>query len=186
MPPVTRAAWLELVGSAVAGTSKRGVGPDRESGLLAEAALLSAGLRAGYVVESGVVETVPEAPDDAKVASDKAARLLQRCLNLTPALVSVWLYLAAESKTTVPYDCLTAILDLGAKDNSKRGLVRPTIGPRGLWLSQLNPAWTYAAEAARPDQEVWDQGTESERLRLLVRLPKEKAIELAKSTYASE
>gem|GEM_PF-2825498 len=190
MPAVTRAGWLNLVGCAIAGTAKRAPASqpeDREGGALAEAALLGTALRAGCKPREAV-ESLPPALAETLPLARNSARHLRRCFELSPEMVKIWLETAAEARVAVPPECLVDILDFGAKDRRYAPVVRKVCGSRGAWLAEHNPEWKYAL-GELSDEDVWENGTQSERIEAIERIQavdRALAISLVKASFASE
>jgi hypothetical protein len=64
------------------------------------------------------------------------------------------------------------------REKDKRRLLYPLLGKRGLWLSRLNPAWSWVSEIVDiPEgtvpadaQALWQEGPDEQRLQILHRI----------------
>ncbi len=103
-------------------------------------------------------------------------------------LLPEWLCAAANAGLRVPEAYLPALLDVGRKNELLlRAAILPTLGKRGVWLAQHNPAWEYVRGQDTTNAEtVWQTGRREARLTLLQRLRREdpaRARTLLQSTW---
>ncbi len=198
-------AWEELVAVAVVGTARRevpagvgdGVGSAPER-VLAQAALLAAQRRAGWVAPAAPASLPDPSPDDPRPqASDRALEVLGLLLSgelAVPggvdALVGEWLARAGAG-WRVPAAWLPVVLDRATAHPAQREATRAVGGPRAAWLAERNPVWAWA----RPPQaevdvaETWRLGTREERRALLASMraaAPDRGRDLLASTFASE
>jgi uncharacterized protein DUF5691 len=182
--------WDDLLGTALVGTTRRAVdqltigtetihADSAEATVLAAAALASGYRRAGWTPPTWRGTPAPPAgPDGRPECTPAATQLLELLLNRGirveggPELLAVqWLNLAKNAGQRPPYRLIVDLLRFGTVNAATRALVRDVVGPRGVWLAQHNPSWSWAA--AVPPQDVVERfatGTRLERLALLTDL----------------
>jgi hypothetical protein len=122
----------------------------------------------------GLVE--PAAPETLRPASPQAAVILRELFDgAHPRLLPEALTRLGAAGQHLPPAILPQALDVTAED--LRALVHRVLGTRGLWLSRLNPAWSWGAQTvsdpagALPADAAarWAEGTAHERVSLLRR-----------------
>jgi hypothetical protein len=208
--------WQELTATALIGVSRRSALPAAPTiaeqlatlvGRLDQAdtsgALLGAAAATTLFLHAGAVPAAAPAPLGSYDGSDRptcgvaAARHLAEMLggNNRSALPE-WLAAVAEQNLRVPDTMLPELLDHGRQHTELRSPIVAAIGARGRWLAELNPAWSYAAVGATPDEttdspltETWETSTRAARLHMLGELrttAPSQARGLIESTWASE
>ncbi|HEU5471428.1 MAG TPA: DUF5691 domain-containing protein [Actinophytocola sp.] len=183
--------WEALVSVALLGTTRRGVdavalpepvrrlanaagGADPERTLLAAAALLAGYRKAGRRPLDGELSRLSPAPADHRELVGPAARhrlsmlLGGEHLHLLPE----WLAAVAARGLRVPPERLPLLADAARGRPELRGPVTAAAGPRGPWLADLRPEWSFLAESTEPgdDPRVWRFGTIAARHVWLVAL----------------
>jgi hypothetical protein len=185
--------WDDLLSTALVGTSRRTFRLDEltidgagridadgaEAAVLAAAALASGYRRAGWTPPTWRGTQAPPAqPDDRPECTPAATQLLELLLNRgirveggTELLAVHWLRLAKNTGRRPPYRLIVDLLRFGTANAATRPLVKDVIGPRGGWLAQHNPSWSWAATV--PPQDVVERfatGTRADRIALLTDL----------------
>ncbi|WP_344060286.1 DUF5691 domain-containing protein [Terrabacter lapilli] len=162
--------WREVGNAALVGTARRPVPPlpdlgpagvrpraegaPREEALLDAAALGSAALRAGRLLDRA--EAPEAAADDRRpVAPRRAVQLLELVLTQPPAgaaqrtgLLVHWLRAADDAARRVPHALLPTLLELATGNRELRRPTAAVVDERGRWLAGLRPDWSWVAEAA--------------------------------------
>ncbi|MGA4540366.1 DUF5691 domain-containing protein [Uniformispora flossi] len=214
----TEVLWRDLVSTALVGTAKRGV-PEIEPGsalgaaaaavghtdpaerLLDLAALLVVHRRAGRLPGTGAGLPPRSAADPRPGVPDRARARLRVLLGsgtgerrtAIAELLPEWLAEARARGCRAPEPEVPALLDLARAHTELREDVAALAGPRGRWLAQLNPDWTWltrisAADLA-PDGGVWEHGLFGERLAYVTALRErdaDAARELLATTWRGE
>ncbi|NHA06332.1 hypothetical protein G7092_21160 [Mucilaginibacter sp. HC2] len=88
------------------------------------------------------------------------------------SLLELWMSHCSMSGRLMLPEVLPIVLDKAEKDASLKSLAIACSGNRGLWLSQLNPAWDYFNSL--PDEEIWKNGKPAERIELLKKIRQRK------------
>jgi hypothetical protein len=142
--------------------------------------LLQAGAWAAYRLAGWTAETAPTAipaapPEQLRVCSPGAARLIRE---LFPSTRESVLREALERLRRVGQVLAPELLPaaLAARDAELRAALVPALGERGRWLASLNPAWRWVADAL-PEGEVpptdaetlWQEGAPAQRCEVLRR-----------------
>lgn len=135
--------------------------------------------RASVVVD----QPFEPAPDEQHpVCSEEAAQVLRRILVDQPGLLPEWCELAEGAGVIAPPSALSGLLDAGKRSKQMRPALAGVVGRRGRWLATLNPDWKYLeervlpggsateTEAARLNQQAWEEGTLGERVAVLISL----------------
>jgi hypothetical protein len=145
------------------------------SASLEEKVLLLAGAR-GLYDQAGRLPVedlpVPAAADaDGKaVGSTKLINLLQQVLeNRRYDLLLEYANLLKKKQRYLPYEILPQILDIS--DAGYRQQLIPVLGPRGMWLSQFHPRWSWVSQgiASITEQDrtalkrAWEEGQLNQR-----------------------
>ena len=195
--------WISLVKNALLGTDHGLAFPvvpdslqeiltaipnsDKDTVLLSAAALIGVSYLAGRIPDK--VEEPNEASpvETHQYISDEASVFLKRILDgehqdVLPEFLSI----TASLGRIVPPETLPSLLGLGK--NKLRRLVLSVIGQRGRWLARYNPSWAYAV-GREDEQDIWENGTRSERVDFLERLrdhDAKHALELIQSTWDSD
>ena len=194
-------AWNSLVKTALLGTGngftppaapevlqdRLNLLPQDDAALFSTAALIGITTMAGTVPDRLDGPGHASLPESVQRISDEAAMFLKRILGGEhEQVLPEFLSLTASNKRIVPPETLPALLGLGK--HKLRKLVLPIIGERGKWLAGQNAAWSYALGREDTD-DIWETGTQLERVGLLERLrdynPKH-AIELIQGTWAQD
>ncbi|MCW3050894.1 MAG: hypothetical protein JWN14_64, partial [Chthonomonadales bacterium] len=160
---------------------------EKERNLLRASGLLMAYRRAGYrPMQSGETPPAPAEPDEKPVVPGVVMQDLMAMVGgqYREALPE-WLQIAAERGWRLPEEHLVELLEFGRGHPEMRPALLPLLGMRGRWLAAQNPDWHYAlqfslfeieneweAEATTTEQteQVWQTGTQEERVALLHRL----------------
>ncbi|SEL08252.1 hypothetical protein SAMN05414137_105273 [Streptacidiphilus jiangxiensis] len=177
----SQAPWTDLVEDALLGTNRR-ASPD----LLGRAAAATVARRAG--LRPAPAPPLPEpAPQDCRPALPEAAarRLATLLAENSSELLPQWLGTARARGFAAPPELLPALLDAARQRSDLRSDAVVVAGPRGRWLSALNPDWRYvlripAQETAAGSEPptatgtaadaVWQEGLFAERVTHLTRL----------------
>ncbi|TDV53889.1 DUF5691 domain-containing protein [Actinophytocola oryzae] len=185
--------WDDLLSTALVGTSRRTFALDdldvegagrveadsAEAAVLAGAALAAGYRRAGWTPPTWRgTHAPPAAPDDRPECSPAATQLLRLLLDRAirveggPELLAVhWLASARKAGRRPPYRLVVDLLRFGTANAATRPLVKQVVGPRGSWLAQRNPSWSWAATVPPEDVvERFATGTRADRLALLTDL----------------
>lgn len=119
-------------------------GQAHEEWLLLASALTAAYRRAGQIPQATSATLAPAPPESKRYCSaplaDHLATILSDTRALEPLLIEL-LLLLAEKGRIVPPALLPDLLTWGQRFKERAALVAPVAGERGLWLTQLNPAW---------------------------------------------
>ncbi|GAA1435461.1 hypothetical protein GCM10009616_32640 [Microlunatus lacustris] len=154
-----RAAWSEVVTTALLGTDRRPLPPE----LLPPAAPGPDGAAATVLLEHalrrraldraarplGRCPAPPVAPDDRTpwalpAALELLARLLARPV---PELLNAWLAAAAARRVRPAPEHWTDLAALAAtRPDLDRGVLAAALGPQGVWFVAQNPVWGRLAE----------------------------------------
>ena len=183
--------WQDLVTASLIGTERVSVPPVRIPGwpatdnpstddlgaaemlrdpagmLLDQAALLTAGRRAGR--PAGRAEPLPAAgPDPRPLVSPAAGDRLARMLGGEhPDLLTEWLTATTGRGLRVPAQLLPGLLDRARRvspaDPELRRLAAAVGGPRAGWLARLNAEWTFMATDTPVGDEAWRLGDAGQR-----------------------
>ncbi len=143
--------------------------------------LLTAGAWAIYRRAGRVPSPAPEAPPPAEsenlvVCPPRVAQLIDTLLHgqyheqLQEALERL-----NDAHLRLPYNLLVMALTYGSQTKEARAALVPALGARGRWLSQFNPAWSWAAQylaevtQTLPDdaEMIWQEGTPGQRCEIL-------------------
>lgn len=124
----------------------------------------SAGARAA----AGPFEQPARAPASARSPVPEAAawRLARMFDSEQRQLIPDWFALAEATQRELPAHWLPTVLE--RLDEQLRQRFQAVLGPKAVWLGELNPRWRIAPTA--PSRELWESGTIEERvtqLRLL-------------------
>ncbi len=143
--------------------------------------LLSAGARSIYQLAgyTAVALAAPEmAPEETLPAcSPETAALVKQVLESGEDEVQIVLFKRLrQAGLRLAPELLPTVLEM--RDQTKRDLLYPLLGQRGVWLSRHNPAWSWVGETANAavgslpaDAEtLWQEGTTAQRLEVLRRL----------------
>ncbi|MEM6316895.1 MAG: DUF5691 domain-containing protein [Bacteroidota bacterium] len=196
--------WNELVKLALLGTERSTLSPAAKSALeqygidtskemtevILEAAALQAPLqKAGYEPTKWEGRTIDNSPEEIlDSCSQKSAKHLELILKgiYAPAL-SEFVETMQLYQKGLPFESLPDLLDKCVKDELLWQQIRPIIGERGKWLTQLNPNWQKLIPNISDDQ--WEIGTKVERISLLKELrcrnPAE-GLQLLATTWSEE
>lgn len=125
--------------------------------------------RAGAVAPKGSALPVDvPAPETLRACPTACQRILGRLTQETqPALPREWLMLANRHGVHLPARFLPAMLALGTRQKSLRGLVAGVIGARGHWLARQNPEWTWVGAPETDSPTLWDTGNLDQRVNAL-------------------
>ncbi|MBX9688502.1 MAG: hypothetical protein K2X27_17465 [Candidatus Obscuribacterales bacterium] len=116
----------------------------KERTLLQASAVLATYEKAGARFSKFQGEEIEKAPAEFQERiPEKSLLHLKVMLDILQDLLPEWLELISKRELRLPHDCLVAILELGVKAESIRGLIADCVGRRGLWLAALNPSWSY-------------------------------------------
>ncbi|MEM1122117.1 MAG: DUF5691 domain-containing protein [Bacteroidota bacterium] len=196
--------WNELVKLALLGTERStlslaaksaleqyGIDTSKEmTEVILEATALQAPLqKAGYEPAKWEGETINSSPKEVlDGCSRKSAKHLELILKGTysPAL-SEFVETMQLYQKGLPFESLPDLLDKCVKDELLWRQIRPIIGERGKWLTQLNPRWQKLAPNISNEQ--WEIGTKAERIRLLTEMRRRnpsEGLQLLATTWSEE
>lgn len=198
--------WDDILATAVVGTEQREFklvaredelgsllaqinSADREVSLLSAAAVVALYRNAGAAAPVDT-QALPEAcsEDDVSRGSRATGRHLAMMLNGEfDDVLPEFLEALAKAGRRVPEELLPALLDHGHLKPSQRRAIAAVLGRRGVWLAAQNPEWAYATP--RDEKDVWETGSQEERLYLLGHLRSvdpAKALELLATTWSQE
>jgi hypothetical protein len=145
---------------------------DRERSLLIQCAIRSIYETAGSKGVSGLEPLAPAPEETRKVASRRVVMMLRNALKEVDTYLLIdYLNQMRARGVIVPPDVLPLLLDC-KKDEVRKSLI-PVIGERGLWLSDLNPEWSYVLRGGGLDGDpdalnrAWEEGSFDERCQAL-------------------
>ena len=163
-----------------------------EIALLGRAALVGTHERVGRRPTRSPAPLPDPAPAETqKLAAEPAQALLRRLLQgEAPEQLPEWLTRAARAGLLAAPETLPDLLARGAAQPDWRDLIRPTLGARGVWLAERNPAWAWVrADTADAGEEVWQTGTRALRAAWWQRLRRQdpaRARDLLAAAWAEE
>lgn len=187
-----------LLGQSLQGLKGAGAGLGRERTLLHAASLVCLAEKAGrQLAKFTAAFCLPCPPEEKNPVPQAAARVLKQLLEDRPDLLREWLLIAASMQGRVPDESLPAILQIASQNKALRPLIRPCLGTRGYWLSQLNPDWRNVGlpdkdgtdTPAADFENVFETGRIDERcaaLREIRRAHPSRGIELLRATWGTE
>lgn len=197
--------WLQLVRTALFGTTRRpvpplpdlGIRPRPEAGpelALLDAAAVGSALRRAPAVpphHGDPPETAPAA--DEPLVSPRATQLLHVLLSQDPAgarnrehLLAAWCEAAAGRR--VPESSLPLVLHAGTTRPELRPHLAQCLGSRGRWLAGQRPEWSWALPVAAEPVD-WSLATTDQRRIETIRVRRERpaaAVDLLRSTWSSD
>jgi hypothetical protein len=120
--------------------------------------------------------------------SSAAAGILNEILEEgNEILLELWLSACSKNGQLLKPFVLPTLLDKARTSPRLQSLIIACSGYRGLWLSRGNPDWNFFT--VLPDEEVWHNGTQPQRVELLTKIrqtePAE-ALELLQETWSQE
>ncbi|RRR68437.1 MAG: hypothetical protein EI684_17625 [Candidatus Viridilinea halotolerans] len=206
------AYWDALSATALVGTNRHPTLPDPPAGalaalvarlpkddaaatLLAAAAATTLFCHAGMLPPAATTPPLPGCPADVRLpCSPQAQHHLDLILADQQPLLAEWLDALNAANLSAPPAAAPALLDLAANDDALRPAILRALGPRGLWLAQLNPEWAVVATTVAPDDAAtaearWQIGTRAERVALFSALRRsnpQQARGLVQLTWRSE
>lgn len=137
----------------------------REIAVMEAAAIAGLAQLAGAQPTTRASSVGPAPRDTAQETSAVATQLLEPLLEpeLRP-LLKEWLELCAQSSQRIPAFFLPRLLNRASFE--ERTALAQVVGERGRWLAAQNPAWQWALSPPQTAAaaEVWETGTEPERL----------------------
>jgi hypothetical protein len=140
----------------------------KDTALLDACALLGTARAAGTTLPETFAPIASSASENRPLAPSRAVAVLRRLLaEEARPLLSEWLGLCAQREMLVPPFFLRRLFDvvIGGDD---RALLGKVIGERGRWLARQNPEWSWVGtELAPPTPELWETGSDDERLAAL-------------------
>lgn len=155
----------------------RAAPPDAETQLLLAAGAWSVYAQAGYQPVAVEPPPRPAPQQDQPTPSVRAARLLEELFtgphrDLLPEALT----LLHHAGLRLPDELLATALE--DRDPLHHPKLAAVLGERGRWLSQFNPAWSWATSSATspvdvpPEdaEETWDSGTIDQREAILQRI----------------
>lgn len=177
-----------IVGPASNAASGAGATPERQLWLALGAQRLW--MRAGHVppaapvagVASSLPEHLPPCPGAAEAllagllgaaGAPPASAILNDLLgeSVSPPLLLEWLRLLNSRQARLPERFLPNLLERASRAPALRPAVRTALGMRGRWLSQFDPAWSWADADFALDtalvQDAWHNGAAKERVAAL-------------------
>ncbi|WIG58062.1 MAG: hypothetical protein OJF49_000807 [Ktedonobacterales bacterium] len=147
---------------------------DAERRLLLTAGAAAMYALAGYVPEMLAATPEPASAETLPACSPGTTVLLRDLLaNRQGVLLPEALARLQNAGLRLPPDLLPLALDV--REPASRGALIPVLGERGRWLSQFNPAWSWARDALTTGEAnmpaaaetVWQEGTPGQRHELL-------------------
>lgn len=199
-------SWQDLLSAALVGTGRSkpanqstGTGldslwqeleADPESLLLAKAASLHLFRQSGAKPASTQLSEPPPAQaDPRKMLRPRSQGHLKRMLRGDfREVLPEFLEAVYKTNLQIPAIHLPALLHQGS-DKALQAVVARVLGPRGHWLATQNPEWNWVGSGHSTPEQDWETGSNLQRLealRLLRQPDPTKALELLKTTWASE
>lgn len=189
-PPVS---LEQLATRAMIGADRAGGGSSTAAAVLNEASIHGLRARAGRTALPAVANITPCPPDPRDEAPLAALITLRRLLDASDTkLIEEWGDLASRVSVRISDGLLPPLMDWWSRQPRKSAAIGAAIGPRGVWLSTLNPQWSTAAAevgAATADEGIWETGNETQRTHLLtaVRVASPpRGLELVRATWSSD
>jgi len=180
--------WNDLVKLALLGTDRSTLSPAMKAELqgygidtdkeITEVVLESAALyaplqKAGFQPKKWEEPVLTKSPLEtlATCSQKSAAHLSLILMGRYPYALTEFVQTMANYQKCLPFEFLPTLLDKCVKDEFLWQKIAPTIGHRGNWLINLNPAWQKLK--VEVSQEKWEIGTKIERIAILKKLRKE-------------